>query len=66
MAATLTTPVDFNGINGATTFGSLIADANGNLFGRTTVGIVGSGNVFELVKTGGSYTLQTLKGSVGT
>jgi uncharacterized repeat protein (TIGR03803 family) len=51
-ASTPTTLVSFNGTNGAGPSGSLIAEANGDLFG-TTVG--GDGTVFEIAKTAGGY-----------
>src|SRR5262249_33713069 len=53
----LITLVDFSGRpNGAEPRGSLIADANGNLFGTTTGGgTSGNGTVFELVKSGSGY-----------
>ncbi len=48
----LTTLVNFNGINGYGPNGSLISDAQGNLFGTTTFGGTGSnGTVFELTDT---------------
>ena len=57
----LTTLISFNGSNGAFPFGSLIADANGNLFGTTHGdGANNDGTVFELVKDGSTYTLTTL------
>jgi hypothetical protein len=53
---TLTTLVSFNSSDGAFPYGSLIADAAGNLFGTTLVGgAFGAGTVFEILKTGGSY-----------
>jgi len=56
---TLNTLVNFNGTDGGYPQGGLIADANGDLFGTTSSGSQG-GTVFELVNTGGSYTLNTL------
>src|SRR5579872_2174533 len=64
MTATLTTLAGFfstssesiQALNGALPDGDLIADANGDLFGTTSVGgpdIVGT--VFEIVKTAGGY-----------
>jgi uncharacterized repeat protein (TIGR03803 family) len=56
-AADLTTLVSFNGSNGAGPSAGLIADANGNLFGTTSVGGAagifcgGCGTVFEIAKT---------------
>ena len=53
---TLTTLVSFNGTDGQTLFGGLIADASGDLYGTTSQGGAnGGGTVFEIVKTGGSY-----------
>ena len=55
-ASTPTTLVGFNGTNGAAPSGSLIADANGDLFGTTDSGGVDDhGTVFEIVKTAGGY-----------
>ena len=52
MSATVTTLVSFNGINGLNPLASLIADANGNLFGATGEGgASGYGTVFEIAKT---------------
>ena len=46
----------FNGTNGRQPYGSLIADANRNLFGTTNQGgVFGYGSVFEIVKTGSTY-----------
>ena len=52
-ASTPTTLVSFNGSgNGADPQGSLIADANGDLFGTTASGGAnGDGTVFEIAKT---------------
>ena len=51
-ASTPTTLVSFNGTNGAVPMASLIADANGDLFGTTSVGGAnGDGTVFEIAKT---------------
>ena len=52
----------FTGANGAYPNGCLIADANGDLFGMTSLGGANSndGTVFELVKGGASYALNTL------
>ena len=53
---TLTTLVTFNGANGSKPDSSLIADANGDLFGTTsTGGANGQGTVFEIVKTAAGY-----------
>jgi uncharacterized repeat protein (TIGR03803 family) len=59
---TLNTLVSFNATDGGTPQGSLIADANGDLFGTTLGGGAHSnGTVFELVNNGGgAYTLNTL------
>jgi uncharacterized repeat protein (TIGR03803 family) len=52
-ASTPTTLVIFDGTNGATPVGSLIADANGNLFDATVDGgVSGDGTVFELTGSG--------------
>jgi uncharacterized repeat protein (TIGR03803 family) len=63
MSATLTTLVSFDYFGspdaGANPKGGLIADANGDLFGTTTIGGVGpiifGGTVFEIVKTSTGY-----------
>jgi uncharacterized repeat protein (TIGR03803 family) len=60
---TLSTLVTFNGANGAEPFGSLIADAHGDLFGTTVDGGAnittnaprGDGTVFEIAKTATGY-----------
>ena len=57
MTAALTTLVSFNGANGESPEGSLIADSNGDLFGTTsagggTGGTGDDGTVFELVNNG--------------
>jgi uncharacterized repeat protein (TIGR03803 family) len=55
-AANLTTLVNFNGPDGANPDASLIADADGNLFGTTANGeAAGGGTVFEIAKTAGGY-----------
>jgi uncharacterized repeat protein (TIGR03803 family) len=53
-AAALTTLASFNGTNGEyPLYGSLIADAFGDLFGTTVNGAAnGDGTVFEIVQTG--------------
>jgi uncharacterized repeat protein (TIGR03803 family) len=51
-ASVPTTLVSFNGTNGANPDGSLIADANGDLFGTTEGGTTNAGTVFEIVNTG--------------
>jgi uncharacterized repeat protein (TIGR03803 family) len=61
--ATLTTLESFTGGDdgGSPGYGSLLMDANGNLFGTTlSGGPAGGGTVFELVNTGSGFTLQTL------
>jgi uncharacterized repeat protein (TIGR03803 family) len=64
---TLNTLVSFNGTDGANPYGSLIADANGDLFGTTSSGgASGDGTVFELTPNGSSYTLNTLVSFSGT
>jgi uncharacterized repeat protein (TIGR03803 family) len=53
---TLTTLVTFNGANGSKPDSGLIADANGDLFGTTSMGGAnGQGTVFEIVKTAAGY-----------
>jgi hypothetical protein len=48
--------VSFNGADGARPFGSLIADAEGDLFSTTdTGGAYGVGTVFEIPKTADGY-----------
>ena len=65
-ASTPTTLASFNGANGASLMGSLIADANGDLFGTTFTGGAdsrfatgfggnGDGTVFEIKKTPTGY-----------
>jgi uncharacterized repeat protein (TIGR03803 family) len=55
-ATTPTTLVSFNGTDGASPEGGLIADASGNLFGTTEAGgEYGHGTVFEIAKTGDGY-----------
>ena len=60
-AQTLTTLSSFNGSNGAyPAYVSLIADANGDLFGTTEEGgVSGYGTVFEIVKTSSGYGTPT-------
>jgi uncharacterized repeat protein (TIGR03803 family) len=71
MTANLTTLVSFNDTDGADPAGSLIADANGDLFGTTSGGGAnGDGTVFEIVKTAGGYastpaTLISFNGTNG-
>jgi uncharacterized repeat protein (TIGR03803 family) len=51
-----TTLVSFNGSDGNAPVGSLIADAQGNLFGTTTLGgINNNGTLFEIRKTANGY-----------
>lgn len=71
-AQSLTTLVSFNGSNGADPYyGSLTADANGNLFGTTEAGGAnGVGTVFEVALTASGYaaaptTLVDFNGSDG-
>ncbi len=70
-ASTPTTLVSFNGTNGASPDGSLIADANGDLFGTTSGGGAnGIGTVFEILKTAAGYastptTLVSFNGTNG-
>jgi uncharacterized repeat protein (TIGR03803 family) len=70
-ASTPTTLVNFTGSDGASPFGSLIADANGDLFGATAGGGAnGDGMVFEIANTGSGYagaptTLVSFTGSDG-
>ena len=55
-ASTPTTLVSFSGGDGAVPLGSLIADANGDLFGTTEMGgAIGVGTVFEIAKTPTGY-----------
>jgi hypothetical protein len=54
-ARTSTDLVSFNGTDGSGPVGSLIADANGDLFGTTTFGGAGHGTVFEIAKTASGY-----------
>ena len=55
-ASTPSTLVSFNGATGPFQSGSLIADANGDLFGTTTDGGANDdGTVFEIAKIGAVY-----------
>ena len=55
-ASTPTTLFDFDYTNGAGPEGGLIADANGNLFGTTSLGgAYFNGTVFEIAKTSSGY-----------
>ena len=52
-AAAPTTVATFDDVDGANSYGSLIADANGNLFGTASRGgAYGDGTVFEVVGSG--------------
>ena len=70
-ASTPTTLVSFNGSDGQQPYASLIADADGNLFGTTSEG--GGGTVFKVKKTANGYastpstptTLVSFNGSDG-
>jgi uncharacterized repeat protein (TIGR03803 family) len=75
-ASTPTTLVSFNGTNGFLPGGSLIADANGDLFGTTTGrdpttgDPITDGTVFEIAETGAGYasaptTLVSFNGTNG-
>ena len=70
-ASTPTTLASFNGSNGSNSLGSLIADANGDLFGTTeSGGAKGYGAVFEIAKTATGYasaptTLVSFSGGNG-
>jgi len=56
-SSTPTVLVNFNGANGSFPHASLIADANGDLFGTTSEGgVSGAGTVFEIVKTSSGYS----------
>ncbi len=61
-AQTLTTMATFTGGNGRAPYGTLIADANGNLFGTSFYnGALGYGTVFEIPYSAGTYgPMQTL------
>ena len=66
---TLTMLVSFNGDNGSNPAAGLIMDAAGDLFSTTYSGGANGfndGTVFELVKNGGSYRLNTLINFNGT
>jgi uncharacterized repeat protein (TIGR03803 family) len=71
MTATLTTLASFDGADGAAPYVSLIADADGDLFGTTIGGGAdGYGTVFEIAKTAGGYantptTLVSFNGADG-
>src|SRR5579859_6637045 len=60
---TLSTLYSFSGGgDGGQPHAGLILDSSGNLYGTTSIGgsIANAGAVFELVKSGSSYTLSTL------
>ncbi len=60
---TLTTPVNFDGTNGANPYASLISDAAGDLFSTTADGGAnGDGTVFEL--SGVAVVAPTISGTV--
>ncbi len=62
----LTTLAMFNGANGQNPVGNLIADANGNLYGTTSIGgAEGDGTVFEMANDA-NHTLTTLATFNGT
>jgi uncharacterized repeat protein (TIGR03803 family) len=62
---TITTLATFNYSNGATPFGNLIIDANGNLYGTAATGGANScGTVFMIAK--GSNTITTVANFDGT
>jgi hypothetical protein len=54
-ASAPTTLVSFDATDGAHPFSSLIADANGDLFGTTEAGLSFSGTAFEITKTAAGY-----------
>jgi uncharacterized repeat protein (TIGR03803 family) len=57
----ITTLASFNGTNGSSPWGGLVADAQGNLYGTTQVGVgivAGSGTIFEIAAD--SQTITTL------
>ena len=70
-ASTPTILANLGGAEGAYLSGSLVMDANGNLFGTTRYGgAYGDGTIFELAKTVGGYaskitTLLTFNGTNG-
>lgn len=63
----LTTLASFNGVNGATPYGSLVADAKGNLYGTTGYGGPnGDSTVFEILdNTSSIITLASFTGPNG-
>ena len=70
-ASTPTTLVSFNGADGANPYGTLLADANGDLLGTTGFGGANNlGSVFEIAKTNAGYasmptTLVSFNGTNG-
>lgn len=64
----------FNGVDGYTPVGGVVADSHGNLFGTTTYGggaaacpyFAGCGTAYELVRKGSSYTYKVLYRFQGT
>ena len=70
-ASTPTILVSFNGADGGEPFSSLVADADGDLFGTTSgIGVDDDGTVFEIVKTLTGYastptTLASFNGANG-
>jgi uncharacterized repeat protein (TIGR03803 family) len=71
-SSTPTVLASFNGADGASPFGSLIMDANGDLFGTTSyAGAYGWGTVFEIANTASGYasaptTLVNFNGADGS
>ena len=65
-ASAPTTLVSFNGTDGETPIGGLIADANGDLFGTTDGGGAnGDGTVFEITGSGFVTTASATPASDG-
>lgn len=70
-ASTPTVLASFNGADGSTPDGVLVADAAGNLYGTTSSGGANNlGTVFEIAKTAGGYaadpvTLASFGGAIG-
>ena len=62
--STLNTLASFNGTDGESPSGSLTTDAAGDLFGTTTEGGTNNdGAVFEIAKTGNTYSAPTILAS---